>query len=86
MLDAMMAWLRDVALHASQEDVPTEWNTQPGHEAMVAQQARTVSLDRCLETALALVDLRESVEQYVSPKLVAHLTRERWLNLQAARP
>ena len=38
-----------------------------------------IDLDRCIETALELVTLRESLDQFVSPRLVASLAREKWL-------
>ena len=40
-----------------------------------------MDLDRCLETVQELVSLRESVDQFVSPRLVASLAREKWLAL-----
>ncbi|MBI4343882.1 MAG: AAA family ATPase [Candidatus Omnitrophica bacterium] len=37
--------------------------------------------ERCVDAAFELLLLRESVEQFVSPRLVASLARERWLSL-----
>jgi len=49
--------------------------------AAAGRQAQAVDPDRCLETALELVSLRESLDQFVSPRLVASLAREKWLSL-----
>ena len=80
LVEIMMAWLRDVAVTASTGDPARA--AHPMHEAALRRQASTVDLDRCVETALALVELRESVERFVSPRLVAAMARERWLALQ----
>ena len=45
------------------------------------QPSQAVPLDRCVETALGLVSLRESLDQFVSPRLVASFAREKWLSL-----
>ena len=78
LLDGMMGWLRDVAVAATGDP---EWMRHALRSDDVRRQAATVDLDRCLSTALALVELRESVEQFVSPRLVAALAREQWLSL-----
>ncbi len=39
------------------------------------------SVDRWVDTAFELIALRDSVEHFVNPKLVAHLAREKWLSL-----
>lgn len=46
-----------------------------------SEGAVRVDRDRCVETAVELVRLRESLEQFVSPRLVAALAREHWLAL-----
>ena len=46
-----------------------------------AAGAGAADIDRCIETALELVTLRDSLEQFVSPRLVASLAREKWLGL-----
>ena len=79
LLDLMVLWLRGVAVTAA-----------TGHHAAtdrmqadaIVRQASRVDADRCVETALALLSLRESLEQYASPRLVAAVARERWLTLQ----
>ena len=81
LLDGMMGWLRDVAVAAVGEPADVA-PTQCVED--IRRQAAAVDLDRCLATALALVELRESVERFVSPRLVAALARERWLSLMEA--
>ncbi len=80
LVEVMMAWLRDVAVTASTGE--TARAAHPMHDAALRQQARILDLDRCLETALELVQLRESAERFTSPRLVAAMARERWLSLQ----
>jgi len=79
LLEGMMAWLRDVAVAAASGD--TRAVAHASQEPAVRRQAETIDLDRCVATALELVSLRESVDQFVSPRLVATLAREKWLNL-----
>ncbi len=77
LIDGMVGWLRDVAVAAADAGEAVH----AGYEAPLAETARRVDLDRCLETAFELVILRESIEQFVNPKLVASLAREKWLAL-----
>jgi hypothetical protein len=49
--------------------------------AAAGDTARQADVDRCVETAFDVIALRESLEQFVSPRLVAALAREKWLNL-----
>lgn len=77
-IEAMMLWLRDVALAAAGGSA---WVLHDAEREAVARQAQRVDLGRCLETASGLARLRESIDQYVSPRLVASLARERWLSL-----
>ena len=49
--------------------------------ATAGDSARHADVDRWVETAFELVALRESLEQFVSPRLVASLAREKWLAL-----
>lgn len=84
LLEEMIRWLRDVAVTAVV--IPAGGSaalTHPGQERVLSRRAATVDVDRCLETAFELMALRDSIEQFVSPRLVAALARERWLNLQA---
>lgn len=76
-LDGLMGWLRDVAV-ASQDP---RWIAHQDHAASLRRQAGSVDLDRCLATVFELIELRESLEQFVSPRLVASLAREKWLSL-----
>lgn len=78
LLEGMMRWLRDVAFSAAGAG---QWVIHEPQKAMLAQQAGQVDLDRCLEAADSLISLRESVDQYVSPRLVASIAREKWLSL-----
>ena len=79
LLEGMMGWLRDLAVTAVADPGGI---AHSAHVDALTRQAQAVDVDRCLETALELVALRESVkEQFVSPKLVASLARERWLDL-----
>lgn len=78
LLEEMTAWLRDVAVvgvagpsHAAHQE----------HTGALAQQSRTLDIERCVQTAMELVDLRESLQRYANPRLVAALAREKWLSL-----
>ena len=53
------------------------------HEDPLRRQASGIDVDRCAETAFELMRLRDSMEQFVSPRLVASLAREKWLSLTA---
>lgn len=78
LLDGMVAWLRDLAMAATGG---TERIAHTTHAASARRQAARLDLDRCVETAFALMALRDSLEQFVSPRLVAALAREKWLSL-----
>lgn len=78
LLDGMMRWLRDVAVAAT-TDAGHLVHAQ--HEPVLRRQAAAVDVDRCVSTALELWQLRESLEQFVSPRLVVALAREKWLSL-----
>ena len=78
LLEDMTAWLRDVALIASGSLGQV---THTGHADTLRKQAAAVDVDRCVDTAFELMSLRESLEQFVSPRLVAALAREKWLSL-----
>lgn len=80
LLDGLLAWLRDVTVTATAESVGL---THVGYADHVRRIAARVDVDRCVDTGLALVQLRESLDQYVNPKLVAALAREHWLTLTA---
>ena len=78
LLDGMTTWLRDLAAAATGDPAALAHATQ---ERSLRAQTTRVDVDRCLETAFDLISLRESVEQFVSPRLVASLAREKWLAL-----
>ncbi|MDP3723450.1 MAG: DNA polymerase III subunit delta' [Candidatus Omnitrophota bacterium] len=78
LLDGMMEWVRDLAVAATVGAAPV---THAAHIEALRRQALVVDLDRCLEAAWRLAALRESLEQFVSPRLVAALAREEWLSL-----
>ena len=82
LLEDMTAWLRDVALVASGSPQPL---AHAGHAGILRKQAAAVDADRCVDTAFELMSLRESLEQFVSPRLVAALAREKWLSLLGAQ-
>ena len=78
LLEEMIGWLRDVAVAASGEPSLV---VHAQHLEAVNRQAKILSVDRCARTAFELMQLRDSLEQFVSPKLVASLAREKWLSL-----
>ncbi len=78
LLDAMMLWLRDVAFLASGVSSQVHYTE---HKKTLSSQAEQVDLDRCLETTDELVALRASIDQYVSPRLIASVAREKWFSL-----
>ena len=71
-------WLRDVAV-ASVADEALIAHQQG--LAAIQRQAQRWNQDRCLETAFKLVELFDSMEQWLSPRLVGTLLREEWLEL-----
>ncbi len=79
-LDEMVRWLRDVAVTAITRPSPQQVVYREQWTALCDQAAR-VTLDQCLDTVWALIALRESLEQFVSPRLVAAVAREHWLAL-----
>ncbi len=81
LLDGMMEWLRDVAVTAAGG---AQWVRHAAQAEALRRAAAAMDLDRCLETVQELVSLRESVDQFVSPRLVAGLAREKWLELHRA--
>ena len=77
LLEEMIAWLRDLAIAATE----AQGVVHAAHAETLRHQAQAIDLDRCLEAALELVSLRESLGQFVSPRMVASLARETWLSL-----
>ena len=79
LLDGLMAWLRDLAVAAVADPVLA---AHADRAEALRRQARQVDPDRCVEAVFELIALRESAtEQFVSPKLIAALAREKWLTL-----
>ena len=79
LLDGMTAWLRDVAVVSVG---PPAWIAHRTAEEPLRRVAERVDLHRCLETAFELMTLRDSLDQFVSPRLVAAVAREAWLDLR----
>jgi len=79
------AWLK-TPLPESREDVTRLLDgmmvrLRDGAAEAAGDAARHADVDRWVQTAFDLIALRESLEQFVSPRLVAALAREKWLNL-----
>lgn len=84
LIDGMVAWLRDVAvasIHPDDADLPV---AHAEHGEAIRRQAAAAGPDRCLETAMELLNLRESLDQFANPRLAASLAREHWLTLMGA--
>jgi DNA polymerase-3 subunit delta' len=77
-LDTMAEWLRDLAVVSAGGRQALRL---PEHEAALRRQAQHLSPQRCAEALMELLALRESVEQFVSPRLASALARETWLSL-----
>lgn len=82
LLDGALAWLRDVTVAATAEAVSIAHSDYAGP---IRRDAARVDVNRCLDTAFSLIALRESIEQFVNPRLIAALTREKWLLLTSPR-
>jgi DNA polymerase-3 subunit delta' len=78
LLEDMVAWLRDLAMAAA--GAPGQI-AHAGQVSALSRQAARVDPDRCADTAFELLALRESLDQFASPRLVASLAREKWLSL-----
>ena len=78
-LDGAIAWLRDVAVAGVGGDTLL---TDPETAPQLQRQASTLDQERCVETALRLVELSHSLdEQMISARLIGTLFREEWLDL-----
>jgi DNA polymerase-3 subunit delta' len=78
LLEGMVAWLTDALALAAGE------GGDPAHAAQaeaLRSQAARLDVDRGLAAAEMLLRLRESLDQFVSPRLIASLARETWLSL-----
>ena len=83
LLDGMISWLRDVAVLATGTSHGGVRLLYAAHAEALIRQAQAMDLDRCLDVVFELMALRDSLEQFVSPRLVAALAREKWLSLHA---
>ena len=83
-LDGAIAWLRDVAVAGVGGDTLL---TDPQTAPQLQRQASTLDHERCVETALRLVELSHSLdEQMISARLIGTLLREHWLELLNNNP
>lgn len=82
LIDGLIGWLRDLAVAAVDETAPVN---HVEYVAELRHQAATLDVDRCADLACELATLRESLEQFGNPRLIATLVRERWLSLASAR-
>ena len=80
LLEVMVGWVRDLAVAATAE---APHLAHAAHTEALPRQARGFDVERCGDAAMELLALRESLEQFVSPKLVAALAREQWFILTA---
>jgi len=78
LLDKMIRWLRDVAATGA---AGPEWALDPSQAEAFRRQARRAAPGRCVEAALELVRMHESLERYANPRLVGALARETWLSV-----
>lgn len=78
LLEGMVAWLRDIIVASAGESVQL---AHADRAEDIERLARRTDVDRCLETAAELIRLRESIDQFVNPRLIAALAREHWLLL-----
>ena len=78
-LGEAILWLRDVAVAGVADSSLVD---HPHALEAIRRQASRVDPDRCVSTALSLVELKTSLdEQSISPRLVGTLLRERWIEL-----
>jgi DNA polymerase-3 subunit delta' len=80
-LQTMIGCLRDVTFMAAGE---AGWIAHRGDEEALRACAARLAVDRCLEGALALEELREAVDRFANPRLVATMAREQWLRMLSA--
>lgn len=78
------AWLEQ-PLPEGRDETATLLDAMIGwlRDAALARGAEGLEADRCVETAFELMALRESLEQFANPRLVASLAREKWLSVCA---
>ena len=90
LLEIMVAWVRDLASCAAVGALETEGARRVGLRHAdrldaLSRQAARLDPDQCLDAAFELLRLRDSLEQFVSPRLIASLAREQWLTLTEGR-
>lgn len=78
LLDGLLGWLRDVALASA---APGAEIAHAAYRDALRRQGQRVEVERCVEAAFEIAALRESLEQFANPRLVATLAREHWLSL-----
>jgi len=78
LLDDMVEWLRDLAVTSA---IGLKDLIHGGQEKALELQAHKVDPDRCVDAAIELLKIRNSIEHYVNPRLAATLARECWLSL-----
>ena len=71
-------WLRDVSVAGVSDQLPMH---HADDAEAIRRQARRLDPQRCLHTAMRLVELWSSLEQMANPRLVAALFRDHWLSL-----
>jgi len=81
-LDQLMAWLRDLAAYRTMAD--PSGMTHPDAAAAIQRQAARIHPDQCVEAMMTLHELRDSLEQFANPRLVASMARETWLEVISA--
>jgi len=83
-LAGAIAWLRDVAVVGVGGETRL---TNPETTSRLQRQATMLDRERCVETALRLVELSHSLdEQMISARLIGTLFREQWLDLIIDQP
>ena len=78
LVEGLLEWVRDLA--CTTVELP-EQVAHAQHAPALRRQARGLDPGRCVAVGLKLLALRESLDQFVSPRLVAGLAREQWLSL-----
>jgi hypothetical protein len=78
LLDAIVGWLRDLAAVATGA---TSELIHPSQRDWFRRHAGSVRVERCVETAVDVTRLRGALDQFVNPRLVGALARERYLSL-----
>jgi hypothetical protein len=77
-LAGSILWLRDVSVASVAQE---RLVNHVASLASIRRQAQGFDRERCVEAAMRLIELWESLEQFVNPRLVGTLLREEWLAL-----